>query len=85
MFAVGLLGYLVKFGHIAPHHETSRGFLYSVIVAAVFAIGFFFQLSTFFGLPFPLNLVMLPASTAENVLLYFVGSDVHTGQTGARS
>jgi hypothetical protein len=85
LFAIGLLAYLVKFGHISPTHDTSKGGLYAAIVGAVFCVGFYFQLSTFFGLPFPLNLLMFPFSILENVLLYFVGSGVHTGQAGVQS
>ena len=85
LFAIGLLAYLVKFGHISPQHDTAKGGMYAAIAGAVFCVGFYFQLSTFFGLPFPLNLLMFPFTIVENILLYFVGQGVHTGQTGAQS
>lgn len=65
--------------------KTNRGFTYFAIMGVTVLLGFWFQLSTFFGLPFPLNLLMFPFTILENVLLYFVSSDVHTGASGVRS
>lgn len=43
-------------------------------MGAVSVTGFWFQLTYFWGLPFPLNVLLLPASVAERVLMYFVAN-----------
>lgn len=78
MFAMGLIAYLVKHSYISNAHS-DQGIMYSGLVAVIFVTGLYFQISTFFSLPFPLNILLLPASLAENVLLYFVSSNVNTG------
>ena len=78
MFSLALLAYLAKRGHIGASHA-EPGVYYSAIAGVVFLIGFYFQVATFFSLPFPLSFLLFPATVAENVLLYFVSSDVHTG------
>ena len=77
--------YTVSFYAKGNHVNGLLIIVHQAIMGAVFVLGFWFQLSTFFGLPFPLNILMFPFTIAENILLYFVGSDVQTGQAGARS
>lgn len=78
MFATGLIRYLIKFGYLAPKHN-EKGVVYSGIVAGVFGLGFYFQIATFFHLPFPLSFFLFPATLAENFLMALVSSDVQTG------
>lgn len=74
LVAQGLLSYLVRHGHIAATHDTQKGLLFSCIVGLIATSGFYFQLSYFWGLPFPLNVAMFPFSTAERILMYFVAN-----------
>ncbi len=74
LVAGGLLAYLVRYGHIAASHDTDRGVTFLAIVGVTAATGFYFQLAHFWGLPFPLNIVLLPVRIAESVLLYFVAN-----------
>ena len=78
LFSMGLIAYLVKYRYIDASHA-NHGLYYSAIVAVIFVVGFYFQLATFFSLPFPLNLLLLPATICENILMYFVSSSVQTG------
>jgi len=68
----GVVNYLHKFGYI----KTSADHTYADEVAgyAIAAAGFVWQVSIGFRLFFPLNLLLLPVSIAEYVMVWIVGS-----------
>lgn len=50
---------------ISPSHGS-----YPVAVAVLSAFGFYYQLSRFFGMPFPFNILLLPLRFLEGVLAW---------------
>ena len=67
----GLLNYLVRHGHLTsqqvePMVEGTRSF--DVMVMGIGLMGFLWQFSSGYNLPFPLNLLLLPVSMLESTL-----------------
>lgn len=74
MACEGLLAYLVRHKYIKVEKgEQGKGTKEFVMATTALAIvGFYWQLRHGFGLPFPLNLLLLPMSFLESFLGYFV-------------
>lgn len=74
----GLINYMQRMGYKFDNEkldENSSFFIGVCVVVAV--VGFFFQFWWgFFVLPFPLNILLLPLSILEWLLMYFVGIQV---------
>ena len=56
----------------APAEGAKDSRLDEIFCYGLFALGFFFQLSHGFAVPFPLNVVLLPVSLLETFLRYQV-------------
>lgn len=50
---------------LSPSHEA-----YPALVTSLGVFGFWYQLSRFFGIPFPLNILLLPLRILEGVLAW---------------
>jgi len=69
-FARGALRFAGRNGYVAPFDEGS--ILVTAVVTAVALTGFWWQLSSGFSLPFPLNVLMFPFTLLEYWLTYMV-------------
>lgn len=56
------------------HIDHEKTIIDEVAGYALAVLGLWFQLSSGFGIPFPLNLLLLPFSFAEWFLMYFVSA-----------
>jgi hypothetical protein len=68
MFSRRTLKYLNDKGYITFNDEES--YLDEIIGWAVAAVGIYFQLVNFFGIPFPLNIILSPISLVEETLIW---------------
>jgi len=81
LFSRGLLAHLNDTGHksflgfslVADHSYLDEAFGYSVA-----AVGFYFQWSYGFGMPFPLNIIMLPFDILEWYIRWSISSGPDT-------
>ena len=73
LMASGVVTYLVKQKRITP--QRAAAFNYTVLTWAVGVLGFLWQLSTGFRLPFPLNLLLFPLTIVEWCLMLLVNWD----------
>lgn len=73
LFITGVCGYLVRHKYVGPNvfNEGNPGIVAAWGLLAV--IGMYFQISIGFKLPFPLNLILLPVTVAENLVILAVG------------
>jgi len=71
-FAHGLLMFASRNNYTAPFQENS--IIYSGLTTLVGLIGFYWQISSGFSLPFPLNAIMLPFTMFEYFLTWMVNS-----------
>ena len=60
--------YLTKLPGVEAPFDPNKSNLAEVILYPVAAIGFYYQLSVGFALPFPLNLIFLPLTLLEFIL-----------------
>jgi hypothetical protein len=74
LFITGMTGYLVRYGYM-EREVVNKGdpLLLGAWLCMAFA-GVYWQVSAGFRLPFPVNLLLLPLTIAENVLAGVVGS-----------
>lgn len=70
MFSRRTLAFLNSKGYINLKEEDT--FLDEIVGWLLAAIGIYFQLKNIFGLPFPLNLLLFPISTFENILIWII-------------
>merc|ERR1711916_376650 len=57
----------------APAAKVEEGsMIYTAMALGIAALGFLFQISSFFGLPFPLNVLFFPVSIVEYVITWVV-------------
>lgn len=70
LFARGLCKFLLRRGVNSPLQPGS--FLFNVLAGATGVLGFYWQASSWFSLPFPLNIILLPIRFVEWILVYFV-------------
>lgn len=69
---MGLLSFAARRGLSKEYEEGTTIFTLVVLLTSV--LGLYWQLSTIIsGLPFPINILVLPLRISEAVLLYFVG------------
>jgi len=66
----GALYYLKKEGHTIELDEHS--IVFSAIVGVLSLCGFWWQVSSSFSLPFPLNILLFPLQLVENFLFWWV-------------
>lgn len=71
MFAYNVLFYLEKMGWLG-HVNVEESIIDEVIGYTIAGLGLYWQLSAGFSVPFPLNIVLLPASVAEWYLLWCI-------------
>lgn len=74
MFAYGTLHYLQRRGIISKC--TDGGIMFFGVSMAVAMIGFLWQISQAFALPFPLNVILFPITIFEYLLMWIVNSDL---------
>merc|ERR1712065_31464 len=68
----GILHYCGRRG-FAPAAKVEEGsMIYTAMALGIAALGFLFQISSFFGLPFPLNILFFPVSIVEYVITWVV-------------
>ena len=68
----GILHYCGRRG-FAPAAKVEEGsMIYTAMALGIAALGFLFQISSFFGLPFPLNVLFFPVSIVEYVITWVV-------------
>ena len=72
MFGKNILEYCREMGYINIKHEETH--LDEIIGYVLAATGVWFQLSTAFGLPFPLDIILLPFTCLEWWLMWIVSS-----------
>lgn len=70
MVSRNLLEYSSKMGYFHINHEDT--ILDEVVGAALATIGLWFQLSTGFGLPFPLNILLFPFTMIEYFIMWTI-------------
>lgn len=70
MCSRNVIEYLGKLGVAHINHEETV--LDEVAGYALAALGLYFQLSSGFRLPFPLNIILFPLSMVEYLLLWFI-------------
>merc|ERR1712032_871878 len=71
MAGQGVVNYLHKFGYIKTHADDTYA---DEIAGGIIAFaGFFWQVSIGFRLFFPLNLLLLPVSIAEYIMVWIIG------------
>lgn len=72
LFAKGVFKFASRKGYTAPFDESS--IVMSVVGIAMAIPGFYWQISSGFSMPFPLNILLLPVSTVEWWLTWMVNS-----------
>lgn len=72
MFSRNILEYLDRMNWVHIRADDTQ--LDEIVGYIVAALGLWFQLSSGFSLPFPLNLILLPASLAEWFLMWLVNA-----------
>lgn len=72
MLARNLMEYSTVMGYYKINHEESM--LDEALGYGIALLGLFFQLSYGFGLPFPLNILLLPFRIAEWALIWLVSN-----------
>lgn len=74
LFVMGVIAYLERYGYVR-HGLFDEG---SPAVVAAWSfltlLGVYWQISSGFKLPFPLNLFLLPFSIAEQIVVFTVGT-----------
>jgi len=70
LLAHGIVAYLVKQKRLTPERASSLNVAAAVWVVG--GLGFLWQLTTGFRLPFPLNLLLLPLTIVEELLMLLV-------------
>jgi hypothetical protein len=75
IFSKGLINYMRRMGYKFDKEKLDDNSTFFIAVCvSVAVIGFMFQFRWgFFVLPFPLNILLLPLSILEWLLMYFVG------------
>lgn len=77
LFITGVCGYLVRHGHVG-HGIFKEGNPMLVGAWALLAVvGIYWQVSSKYRLGFPLNLLLLPVSIAEQVVVFAVGASAN--------
>lgn len=74
MFTYGILHYLQRRGIIDKCPD--GGVMFFGVSMTVALLGFFWQLSQTFSLPFPLNVILFPITFLEYFLMWLVNSDL---------
>jgi hypothetical protein len=74
IFITGLTGYLVRYGYVRNDHVQKGGPLFLVAWLGIAFCGVYWQVSSGFRLPFPVNVVLFPITIAEKLLVGLVGS-----------
>lgn len=74
LFILGVIAYLERHGYVRHDlfKEGSPGVV--AVWCIVTAIGVYWQISSGFRLPFPLNLLLLPFTLAEQIVVFAVGT-----------
>ena len=72
IFSRNILEYLSKMNYIHINHEETM--LDEAVGYGLALIGLYFQLAYGFGLPFPLNILLLPFRMAEYFLIWIVNN-----------
>lgn len=76
LFARGVLTYAVRHGYLQASAVDEKGRFFNVVVFALGCVGFWSQFMSGFVLPFPLNILLLPARFAEwslRALVFLLG------------
>jgi hypothetical protein len=72
MFGRGILTYAAKMGFFSIDPDES--IIDEVVGYSIAGLGLYWQLSEGFSVPFPLNIILLPASICEYYLLWMINS-----------
>merc|ERR1719161_1490225 len=80
MFANGLFGLIEEYGYmeklpdflVSKPYDPEKTYADEAVMYPLAAMGFYFQITSGFTLPFPLNLIFLPLSIIEWILRYEV-------------
>lgn len=73
LFVTGVCGYLTKYGYVGPNIFKEGNPLLVGAWGLLAVIGIYSQVSSGFRLPFPLNIILLPVTIAENAVIFAVG------------
>jgi len=73
-FAKGLSQYSSRTGSAPLLRVRENTIIFSGIMYGVAALGFYWQLSHFFSLPFPLNVLLFPFTFLEGLLRFYISS-----------
>lgn len=74
LFLTGLTAYLVRHGHVTSGTFQAGNPMMVAAWTVLAVLGVYSQISSRFSLPFPLNLLLLPLTIAEQVVVFAVGS-----------
>lgn len=73
LFITGVCAYLTRYGYVGPNIFKEGNPVVVVAWGGLAVIGIYWQVSSGFRLPFPLNVMLLPVTIAENALILAVG------------
>lgn len=73
LFVTGVCAYLTRYGYVGPNIFKEGNPLLVCAWGLLALIGIYWQVSSGFSVPFPLNLILLPVTIAENAVILAVG------------
>lgn len=73
LFITGVCGYLVRYNYIGANVFKQGNPLVVAAWGLLALLGMYWQISSSFRLPFPLNILLLPVTIAENFVIFAVG------------
>lgn len=73
LFITGVCGYLARNEYVGPNVFKEGNPVLVTAWGLLAVIGMYFQVSTGFKLSFPLNVILLPVTIAENLIIFTVG------------
>ncbi len=74
LFTAGLIFYLIKLGKISEADAKKSDKIFGLVGIAIGTIGFYWQISHLFNLPFPFNILLMPIRIVETLLMHVVGT-----------
>lgn len=73
LFITGVCAYLTRYGYVNRNVFNEGNPLLVATWSLLALLGIYWQVSSGFSLPFPLNVILLPVTVAENALILAVG------------
>lgn len=73
IFITGVCGYLVRYNYVGPNIFKEGNPMLVAAWGLLAVVGMYWQISSSFRLPFPINILLLPVTVAENFVILAVG------------